>query len=309
MDVASGGIIQSNVVARGFNALFSGDLMMLVDNRFSFVPSLRVNVPSLIAPSREDVERIEVVLGPGAALYGPNAASGVMHIVTKSPFESRGTTIAVDGGERDFLRAGFRHATVIGNFGFKISGEVLSALDFTSVDSAEQQLIAARHGAPRDFGVRRNSLELRADYRPDSSTEIIATAGRGEIGRSLEPTGESGTAQVRNWVMSSYQLRARRGRALGQIFFTHSDAGETTPLAAASIDRPVAPARRPTSTRLTIGRNALTYGVDVISTTPVTGGTINGDNEANDSVIEGRRIHPQRHNAVEASRAHRCRPD
>jgi outer membrane receptor for ferrienterochelin and colicin len=88
LDVASGGIIQSNVVARGFNALFSGDLMMLVDNRISFVPSLRVNVPSLIAPSREDVERIEVVLGPGAALYGPNAASGVMHIVTKSPFES-----------------------------------------------------------------------------------------------------------------------------------------------------------------------------------------------------------------------------
>ena len=105
LDVAAGGIIQSNVVARGFNALFSGDLMMLVDNRFSFVPSLRVNVPSLIAPSREDVERIEVLLGPGAALYGPNAASGVMHIVTKSPFESRGTTIAVDGGERDFLRA------------------------------------------------------------------------------------------------------------------------------------------------------------------------------------------------------------
>jgi hypothetical protein len=74
----------------------------------------------------------------------------------------------------------------------------LSALDFPSVDSTEQQLIAARHGAPRDFDVRRNSLELRADYRPDSSTEIIATAGRGEIGRSLEPTGESGTAQVRN---------------------------------------------------------------------------------------------------------------
>ncbi len=287
LDVAAGGIIQSNVVARGFNALFSGDLMMLVDNRLSFVPSLRVNVPSLIAPSAEDVERIEVVLGPGAALYGPNAASGVVHIVTKSPFESRGTTIAVDGGERDFLRAGFRHATVIGNVGFKISGEVLSALDFTSVDSAEQQLIAARHGAPRDFGVRRNSLELRADYRPDSSTEIIATAGRGEIGRSLEPTGESGTAQVRNWVMNSYQLRARRGRAFGQIFFTHSDAGETTPLRSGVplIDR----SRQLVGQLqhgLTIGRNALTYGVDVISTTPVTGGTINGDNEANDGVLE-----------------------
>jgi iron complex outermembrane receptor protein len=287
LDVVSGGIIQSNVVARGFNTLFSGDLMMLVDNRFSFVPSLRVNVPSLIAPSREDVERIEVQLGPGAALYGPNAANGIMHIVTKSPFESRGTTIAVDGGERDYLRAGFRHAAVIGDFGFKISGEALSARDFYSADSVEQALITARHGTPRDFGVRRNSLELRADYRPDASTEVIATAGRGEIGRSLEPTGESGTAQVRNWVMSSYQLRVHRGRAFGQVFFTHSDAGETTPLRSGI---PLIDRSRQLVGQLqhgfTVGRNALTYGVDVISTTPVTGGTINGDNEANDGVVE-----------------------
>ena len=175
----------------------------------------------------------------------------------------------------------------MGNVGFKISGEVLSALDFPSADSAEAQLIAARHGAARDFGMRRNSLELRADYRPDSSTEIIATAGRGEIGRSLEPTGESGTAQVRNWVMNSYQLRARRGRAFGQIFFTNSDAGETTPLRSGV---PLIDRSRQLVGQLqhgvTIGRNALTYGVDVISTTPVTGGTINGDNEANDGVLE-----------------------
>ena len=77
LDVAAGGVIQSNVVARGFNSLFSGDLMLLVDNRFAFVPSLRVNVPSLIAPSSDDIDRVEVVLGPAAALYGPNAASGV----------------------------------------------------------------------------------------------------------------------------------------------------------------------------------------------------------------------------------------
>jgi outer membrane receptor for ferrienterochelin and colicins len=287
LDVVSGGIIQSNVVARGFNSLFSGDLMTLVDNRFSFVPSLRVNVPSLIAPSREDVERIEVVLGPGAALYGPNAASGVVHIVTKSPFESRGTTVSLEGGERDFLRAAFRHATVIGNFGFKVSGEALSARDFFSADTVEAKLIAARHGAARDFGVRRNALELRADYRPDSSTEIIATAGRGEIGRSLEPTGESGTAQVKDWVMNSYQLRARRGRAFGQLFFTQSDAGETTPLRSGI---PLIDQSRQLVGQLqhgvTFGRDALTYGVDVISTTPVTGGTINGANEANDGVLE-----------------------
>ncbi|HEY6829484.1 MAG TPA: TonB-dependent receptor [Gemmatimonadaceae bacterium] len=287
LDVASGGIVQSNVVARGFNALFSGDLMMLVDNRFAFVPSLRVNVPSLIAPSREDVDHIEVLLGPGAALYGPNAANGVVHIVTKSPFESRGTTVSVEGGERDLVRTAFRHASVFGNFGVKVSGEMLSARDFPSVDSVEQQLIAARKGAPRDFGIRRNALELRADYRPDSATEVIATAGRGEIGSSLEPTGESGTVQVHNWVMSSYQLRARRGQAFGQVFLTTSNAGQTTPLRSGVpvVDRSHQIVGQ-LQHGLTIARNALTYGLDVISTTPVTGGTINGDNENDDAVLE-----------------------
>jgi len=287
LDVASGGIVQSNVVARGFNALFSGDLLMLVDNRFGFVPSLRVNVPSLIAPSREDVDHIEVLLGPGAALYGPNAANGVVHIVTKSPFESRGTTLAVEGGGRDFGRLAFRQASTFGNFGVKISGEALSARDFVSVDSVEQQLIAARHGAPRDYGIRRNAIELRADYRPDSATEIVATAGRGEIGRSLEPTGESGTVQVRDWVMSSYQLRARHGRAFGQVFVTLNNAGQTTPLRSGVpvVDRSYQIVGQ-LQHGVTIGRNAFTYGVDAISTTPVTGGTIDGANEDNDRVLE-----------------------
>ena len=42
-------------------------------------PSLRVNAAWLIPTPNQDIERIEVVLGPAAALYGPNAAAGVLH--------------------------------------------------------------------------------------------------------------------------------------------------------------------------------------------------------------------------------------
>jgi iron complex outermembrane receptor protein len=45
IDVARGGLVRSNIVARGFNNIFSGALMTLTDNRFAFVPSLRVNIP------------------------------------------------------------------------------------------------------------------------------------------------------------------------------------------------------------------------------------------------------------------------
>ncbi len=105
VDVSKGGIAQSNVVARGFNNTFSGSLLMLQDYRFAGVPSLRVNVPLLFTSTNEDIERIEVLLGPASALYGPNSSHGVIHTITKSPFTSQGTMLTVDGGTHSLFRA------------------------------------------------------------------------------------------------------------------------------------------------------------------------------------------------------------
>ena len=113
VDVSTGGIVQSNIVTRGFNNAFSGTLLTLQDYRFATVPSLRVNVPFLFTNVNEDIERIEMVLGPAAALYGPNSSSGVMHIVTRSPFDWQGSTLTLDGGSRAIARLSARNAGVI----------------------------------------------------------------------------------------------------------------------------------------------------------------------------------------------------
>ena len=60
--VVTSGLTQSNVVVRGFNNIFSGSLLSLVDNRIARVPSLRSNTYSLLPTSNLDIERIEVVL-------------------------------------------------------------------------------------------------------------------------------------------------------------------------------------------------------------------------------------------------------
>lgn len=100
VDIAQTGLTQGNVVARGFNNVFSGGLLTITDNRYASVPSLRVNVMSFIPTTDLDLDRMEVVLGPGAALYGPNAASGVLHMITSSPIDRPGNSVAVAGGER-----------------------------------------------------------------------------------------------------------------------------------------------------------------------------------------------------------------
>ncbi len=100
VDISQGGLVQSNVVARGFNNIFSGALLTLIDNRYAAVPSLRVNVQTFFPTTMEDIEKVEFVLGPGAALYGPNTASGVLNILTRSPFTSTGATLSLEGGAR-----------------------------------------------------------------------------------------------------------------------------------------------------------------------------------------------------------------
>ena len=99
VDMARTGLNQTNMVTRGFNNIFSGALLVLTDNRMARVPSLRFNAYNFIPTVGDDIERIEIVSGPGSALYGPNSAAGVMHIITKSPFGSEGTTLSVGGGE------------------------------------------------------------------------------------------------------------------------------------------------------------------------------------------------------------------
>src|SRR5688572_18247544 len=85
VDVSQTGLQQAHVVTRGFNNVFSGAMLVITDNRYAHVPSLRVNVYSFIPITNHDLDRIEIALGPGAALYGPNAANGVMHMITTSP--------------------------------------------------------------------------------------------------------------------------------------------------------------------------------------------------------------------------------
>ena len=288
-DVAGGGVMQSNMVARGFNGLFSGELLTLVDQRFAFVPSLRVNVMSLLAPAVDDIERIELVLGPAAALYGPNTASGVLHVITRSPLSSHGTQLALEGGERSFFRGSGRHAwAVTPSLGIKVSGEYTRVNDWQERDSVEEALIAARGGAPRDYDNARYGLEGRADWAVNATTRISGTVGRAELISALEPTGESGVAQAKGWTLTTYQLRGASGRLNANVFLNQSNAGETTPLRSGLplVDRSSLLAAT-VQHGISLGSlGMLRYGADLVRTNPVTDSTINGRNEAEDRITE-----------------------
>jgi iron complex outermembrane receptor protein len=280
VDYASTGVQGGNVVVRGFNNVFSGAMLTISDYRYATVPSLRVNTPYLVPTPNEDVGQIEVVLGPGAALYGPNAANGVMHIISKSPFESKGTTVSLGAGNRSVLRGAVRHAGTAGErFGYKISGQILKAEDWHYTDPAET--------LPRDFDIERWSGELRFDMRPTETTELILTGGRAFAGKALEMTG-IGTAQAKNWSYDFGQARFRWNRLFAQAFLNTSNTSDTYLLRTGQrvIDK----------SRVMVGqiqhgldlgeRQTFIYGIDYSKTEPRTLGTINGRNEDIDEIAE-----------------------
>ncbi|HEX6315032.1 MAG TPA: TonB-dependent receptor [Gemmatimonadaceae bacterium] len=304
VDVSKGGIAQSNIVTRGFNNAFSGSLLTLQDYRFAGVPSLRVNVPLLFTSTNEDIERIEVLLGPASALYGPNSSHGVLHVITKSPFTSQGTTLTVDGGTRSLFRGSARHAGLIGDrLGFKLSGEYFRASDFEFDDPGEPAVFPAaappgRAGQPnvRDFDIERTVGEARLDFRPNENSEYVTTYGFSQIGSGLEYTGANGTAFAKGWTYQSIQQRARIGRLFGQVFLNMSDAGNDNAQSTEGTyllrsGQPIVDQSRSWAAQLQHGASLgamwdFVYGLDYISTNPRTGNTINGRNEDIDDVTE-----------------------
>jgi outer membrane receptor for ferrienterochelin and colicins len=289
VDVAQTGMITSSVVTRGFNNVFSGALLMITDNRISSVPSLRVNAPYMIPSTNEDISRIEMLLGPASALYGPNSSNGVMHIITRSPFESPGTTVSVAGGERSVFQGSLRHAGVAtDNIGYKISGQYFRGDDWVYVDPAEKDARdQATPGNPntriglRDYSIETFKLDGRVDVRAAQNMEFILSSGLSQVGNAIELTG-IGAAQARDWRYSYLQGRFRWDRLFAQAFGNFSDAGDTYLLRTGEqiVDRSrLYVAQVQHGLDLLDGRQNFTYGVDFQLTQPRTEGTVVGRNE------------------------------
>ena len=109
--------------ARGFNTTFSNKLLVMIDGRTVYTPLFGGVVWDLQNVMLEDIDRIEVVSGPGGTMWGANAVNGVINIVTKKTTETQGAYVSATAG--NFLRDNFeaRYGSKIGGkTNFKIYG-------------------------------------------------------------------------------------------------------------------------------------------------------------------------------------------
>lgn len=295
IDLSTTGVDRREIVLRGFNNAFSGAAYILTDYRQAAVPSLNVNLHSIMPNMSIDLERIEIVRGPGSALYGAGVDAGVIHYLTKDPFNYPGTTFSFGGGERSTIAGQFRHAGVAGKLGYKITGQYAKANDWelNANDPLDiEQLQADAQDAtgnplnPRNYDYKKFNVNGLLQYRFNDKTSLTAAGGYSALDAVI--LSGIGTLQADNFGYSYGQLRLQAGRFFAQAYLNKNDAGDSFVYGTGQkvVDK---------STLLNLQaqydfefseNQQLIVGVDYDRTTPDTEGTIFGRNEDKDLVSE-----------------------
>ncbi|HEX7070788.1 MAG TPA: TonB-dependent receptor [Rhodothermales bacterium] len=295
VDVAQTGLDRRAIVLRGFNSEFSGAVYTMTDYRPAAVPALAVNVYSLMPIPSLDLDRIEVVRGPGSALYGAGVDAGVIHFLTKDPFTHPGTTLAISGGERSYFTGQLRHAGVINSrFGYKITGAYAQGDDWElGTDDVDSLGLYPGERFVRDNDYQKLNVAGSLEYRFSPVSSLTANFGHSAVTSTIL-TGV-GTAQADGFGYTFGQLRYTNGGFFAQGTLNRNNSGDSFLYGRvdengnpeALVDNSImATLQAQQVLNLMNGREEVVVGADFNLISPDTDGTIYGRNEDDDQIQE-----------------------
>ncbi len=152
------------ITARGFNTRFANKLLVLIDGRSVYTPLFSGVYWGAQDLLLEDVERIEVIRGPGGALWGANAVNGVINIITKSSEKTQGTFAEVGGGTHERFFSSLR-------YGGRISD---NATYRAYMKFADREAYELANNLKADDAWNSTRGGFRVDWKPSDEDSIMA---------------------------------------------------------------------------------------------------------------------------------------
>ncbi|HEY0512604.1 MAG TPA: TonB-dependent receptor [Thermoanaerobaculia bacterium] len=173
-------VAQSNgntwaISSRGFNTTTANKLLVLIDGRSIYTPLFSGVFWDVQDVMLEDVDRIEIIRGPGATLWGANAVNGVINIITKSSRDTQGSLVTLGGGNEEEAFGSFRQGGKIADgTTYRAYGKYSyrDSLAFANGDSARDPL-------------RRGQAGFRLDRAEDAAAGTGALTFQGDAYHGL----------------------------------------------------------------------------------------------------------------------------
>jgi len=258
------------------NSLATSQLVLL-DNRTLYLDFFGFVMWDFVPLDVKEIKQIEIVRGPGSAVWGANAMSGVINLITKKCSEMVGTSLTIGGGDFGTAYGGITHAGVgdSGKFGYKLSASFYEQDPYDRPTGAIPGSMGpfSPNGTPfppfENKGTEQPKFNVRFDYDPTPDTSWTVSAGHAEtdgiIHSGIGPFDIS-SGSLMDFVKVDWSRRAQR-----ITFFVNLLDGDADNLLAIGLDgKPLGFAFESetynldySNTKVSGTKNIFTYGATV----------------------------------------------
>ncbi len=179
VDVAQVDANQWAISIRGFSSVYANKVLVLIDGRSVYSPSFSGVFWDMVDVPLEDIDRIEVIRGPGGTVWGANAVNGVINIITKSAVATQGGLISAGAGNQDHADSLVQYGGQIGQNGdYRVFGKFFDIGNsvFSNGGQADDGWLGGHAGFRSDWNLSpSDTLTVQGDFLKTNEGQTITS--------------------------------------------------------------------------------------------------------------------------------------